>query len=87
MNQLTIYGEYVFFGCSSVLYIGFKCTLSFVDSDDVEPDVDTSRIRVATGFIFNEKAVRKLVPNKPRWLGSLSDSGGDQRDNPLNKEV
>lgn len=50
----------------------------------MEQDVDISRIRVATGFIFNEKAVRKLVPNKPRWLMS---GAGDRRDDPVNKEV
>ena len=58
--------------------------LSYIDSDDLELNVDVSLIRVSTGFMFNDKALRKIVPNKPR---ALSSAGGNRADDPINKEV
>ena len=43
-------------------------TFRYVDSDDLELMVDVGRLRVSTGFVYNEKALRKLVPNRPRIL-------------------
>ena len=41
--------------------------------------VGIGRLRVATGFVYNENALRKLVPNKPRAIvagGNLMMGGG-----------
>jgi hypothetical protein len=62
----------------------FSPHFSYIDSDDLELNVDVSLIRVSTGFMFNDKALRKIVPNKPRAMNS---GGGNRADDPINKEV
>ncbi len=42
--------------------------IRYTDNDDLELMVSISRLRVATGFVYNVNALRKLVPNKPRAL-------------------
>jgi len=54
----------------------------YIDSDDIELMVEIGRIRVATGFIYNEKALRKLVPNRPRMI-----SGGGGEGDVVSKEI
>jgi ubiquitin len=60
--------------------------IRYVDSDDIELMVEIGRIRVATGFIYNEKALRKLVPNRPRLLTGSGAGGGGGGDT-VSKEI
>jgi len=57
----------------------------YVDSDDLELMVDVSRLRVSTGFVYNEKALRKLVPNRPRIL--TGNGVGETKSEAVNKEI
>lgn len=56
-----------------------------MDSDDLELMVDVSRLRVSTGFVYNEKALRKLVPNRPRIL--TGNGVGETKSESVNKEI
>jgi hypothetical protein len=56
-----------------------------VDSDDLELMVDVGRLRVSTGFVYNEKALRKLVPNRPRIL--TGNGVGETRSDAVGKEI
>ena len=59
--------------------------LRYVDSDDLELAVDVDRVRVSTGFVYNEKALRKLVPNRPRIL--TGNGVGETKNEAVTKEI
>lgn len=43
------------------------------EDDDLESGVESARIRVSVGFIYNPQALRKIVPNRPR--SSMTGAG------------
>jgi hypothetical protein len=51
------------------------------EDDDLETAVESARIRVSVGFIYNPQALRKIVPNRPRasLVGASSGARGSRR--------
>ena len=61
--------------------------IRYVDTDDLELAVEVPRLRVSTGFVYNEKALRKLVPNRPRMLTGEGVGGASAKDEKVTKEI